>query len=115
LPQNYLHTPTSMAHFAESILPHSDPLDLDNPNFSTTEYGYMEYFLEEENLLLKASSESSFESLDKSTPATQSDTPERCEPRMLEYSDTDMLLPNHEIRDTCEGTWGEIERYVYEY
>jgi hypothetical protein len=115
LPQNNLHTPTGMAHFADTILPHSDPLDLDNPHLNTIEHGYMEYFLEDENLLSKTSSESSFESLDKSTPASQNDTAVRCEPYLLEYNDTDMLLSNHEIHDTYEGTWGENERYVYEY
>ncbi|KAJ5133923.1 hypothetical protein N7526_005288 [Penicillium atrosanguineum] len=92
---------TSM-DFGESTLPHSDPLDLDNSNLNTTEQDHMEYFLEDDTLLLKTSSESSFEGLDESTPATQNDNSERCEPYLLEYRDTDMLFLDHEIIDTCE-------------
>ncbi|KAJ5304793.1 Asparagine synthase glutamine-hydrolyzing [Penicillium atrosanguineum] len=101
LPQHYPDAATSM-DFGESTLPHSDPLDLDNSNLNTTEQDHMEYFLENDTLLLKTSSESSFEGLDESTPATQNDNSERCEPYLLEYRDTDMLFLDHEIIDTCE-------------
>lgn len=104
LPQHHPDVTTSVAHFGESILPHSDPLDLDNPNLNSTEQDNMEYFLEDENLLLKTSSESSFEGLDEFTPSTQNDNSEWFESYFSEHKNTDMLLFDHDFLDTCEYT-----------
>ena len=104
LPQQYPDATPSMAHFGESILPHSDPLDLDNRNLNSTEQVNMEYFLEDENLLLRISSESSFEGLDESIPATQNDNSEWFEPYFSKHRNADMLFLDHDFLDTCEYT-----------